>query len=102
MPRGFLSQPSAPVDEAFRRWIATHPCVVPGCENPAECCHRRNRRMWGDVGNCFPGCHYHHREVQHRHGIKTFQARYNLHDLDLICAGYGEAWAQRPPADLPF
>jgi len=100
MPRGFLSQPSAPVDEAFRRWIATHPCVVEGCENVSVCCHFRNKRMWGDVGNCWPGCHDHHHE-QHQHGIKTFQAKYQL-DLDLVSAVYGEAWIQRLADNPPF
>jgi hypothetical protein len=59
--------------------------------------------MWGDVGNCFPACHHHHLGEQHAHGIKTFQAQSHL-DLELICAGYGEAWAQHKAAapDLPF
>lgn len=68
------------------------------CDGPSECCHVRGKRMWGDIGNCFPCCTYHHIEEQHRHGILTFQ---QIHGLDLrqIAAAYGEAWeqAKAPP-----
>ena len=89
-------------DPAYREWITSHPCVVEGCENPAQCCHYRNKRMWGDIGNCYPGCQRHHIEEEHRHGKKTFQAKHNL-DLPQIVAAFGEAWAQRQNASgLPF
>jgi hypothetical protein len=87
-------KPGVHHDPAYRKWIAGHECIL--CGMPSECCHFRNRRMWGDHANCFPCCHYHHIEVQHRIGIKSFQARYNL-DLAAICAAFGEAFSQGKP-----
>jgi hypothetical protein len=62
------------------------------CGAPSECCHVRNRRMWGDPGNVWPGCHTHHSE-QHDHGIKTFQLKYGL-DLAAIAERYGTEWGR--------
>ena len=84
-------KPGVHHDPAYRQWIAGHSCILSGM--PAECCHYRNRRMYGDYGNCFPMTHRLHME-QHRIGIKSFQARFNL-DLAAICAGFAEAWDQR-------
>jgi len=70
------------------------------CGEPSVCCHVRGKRMWGDVGNCWPGCPKHHAE-QHDHGIATFQLKYQL-DLAQIAAGYAEGWAQRQNVQPAF
>lgn len=77
-------------DPAFRKWIRTHPCVVPGC--PAwdiQCCHVRVKRYGPDVGNCVPLCKLHHDE-QHK-GIKTFQRKYGI-DLPAIAKQLGDEY----------
>jgi hypothetical protein len=88
-----VAKPGINHDPAYREWIRSHECVL--CGMPSECCHFRNKRMWGDFGNCLPMCRPHHRE-QHSEGIKTFAARHNL-DLAAICAAFGEAYSQRKP-----
>jgi len=85
---------------AYRAWIRTFPCVVPGCEGAAEPCHVIRKSQGGDdVGNLYPGCRRHHDE-QHEHGtLGPFERKYGL-DLAQIAAGYGEGWAQL--RGLPF
>ena len=81
---------------AYRAWIRTFPCVVPGCPRLTVCCHVKSQGAAGDdVGDCFPGCRAHHDE-QHAHGLDTFQVQYGL-DLEAISAAYGRLWALRPP-----
>ena len=77
-------------DPAYREWIAGFACVV--CGAPSVCCHVRGKRMWGDIGNCWPGCTTHHDE-QHAHGIQTFSLKYSL-DLPGTAAGFGEVWLE--------
>ena len=78
-------------DAAYRAWVASMPCLVPGCRRPAECCHIKSRGAGGDdVGNCVPMDRFHHQE-QHHLGILTFQVRYGL-DLAGRAKLLGDAW----------
>jgi hypothetical protein len=92
-------------NDPFRKWIATFPCVVDGCDAPTMCCHIERKGQGGyDVGNTFPGCYQHHIIEQHgAGGIPAFEKKHGL-DLRQIAAGYAEAWTQHlDRADvLPF
>lgn len=72
------------IDRAYRAWIRRLPCLVRSlfCDAAArpDCAHVQSRGAGGaDRGNCVSLCRVHHEE-QHRIGIKSFQAKY---DLDL-------------------
>ena len=64
---------------AYRKWVATLPCIVGGCHAfPSECTHVRSKGAGGDdIGNTVPLCHDHHME-QHRTGIVTFSDKYRI------------------------
>src|SRR5262245_25234872 len=98
------------VDETFRDWIRTKPCVLRGrmrsthwtafglvtknavvvtheCVGRVRACHVKSRGSSGpDAGNLYPGCDAAHDE-QGRIGLTSFERRWNL-NLREIAANY--------------
>lgn len=80
-----------------RRFVRSHQCVVPGCEDgPIECMHVRHANTAGTGlkppdWETVSGCRAHHSE-QHQIGTKSFEAKYGI-DLDRLAAEF----ARRSP-----
>jgi len=68
-------------DDAYKAWISSKPCLIPGCIRRTEVAHvgttgKGTGQKCSDY-EAVPLCYYHHHE-QHCRGVKWFQRRYRV------------------------
>jgi hypothetical protein len=78
----------AKAEREYRRWVASHPCQGCGCEDDTRVAHHLTfcgTMMGGKPKECYLVClcYWCHIEDLHRHGEKTFWAKYGF-ELDQV------------------
>lgn len=94
--------------EGKRAFVASLPCIVPGCPNPSEAAHvvRIDGGM-GRKGNHLglaPCCPFHHRDPMHglhKLGPRTFERLHRV-SLEVAARRTEDAWRQHHSAPVPL